>query len=164
MVFLQHETICAFPSEHFYDGKLKTKSEANDSVKKFWSQCWSSLERRQPVLQRKCFIHVFGREEVNPVAESGRGGEESKYNEQEVNMAVRAQLVRFIFILCLFVAKVQIADSVAASNSKSSVHIITPYTAQREKLKQRLQGQKWCGHIKSIAETQGKFEHYKTAY
>ncbi|XP_065832420.1 3'-5' exoribonuclease HELZ2-like isoform X4 [Oscarella lobularis] len=135
--YRMHETICAFPSEHFYDGKLKTKSEANDSVKKFWSQCWSSLERRQPVLQRKCFIHVFGREEVNPVAESGRGGEESKYNEQEVNMAVR------------------IADSVAASNSKSSVHIITPYTAQREKLKQRLQGQKWCGHIKSIAETQG---------
>lgn len=40
----------------------------------------------------KCFIHLEGLERVNPVAEKGKGGGESKYNETEVEAVVSVHL------------------------------------------------------------------------
>lgn len=81
----QHENICAFPSQMFYEGRLITPDEVLKRQKKGES-LWQRLPRR--ALHPKCFIHLEGLEGVNPVAEKGKGGEESKYNEIEVTAIV----------------------------------------------------------------------------
>ena len=48
---------------------------------------WQRLEFR--ARKPKCFIHLEGVEEVNPVAEKGKGGEESRNNKTEVTAIVR---------------------------------------------------------------------------
>ena len=77
----QHEAICEFPSNTFYDGKLQT----DEVVKKrkpnpitFWP-AMVSQEKDIPIV----FCHVEGQEESTRIA-SPESNQESKWNQKEV--------------------------------------------------------------------------------
>ena len=57
-----------------------------------WPECWRRLEMPLQHQQPKCFIHVEGEEKVTPVAEKGKGGDESKSNAKEVDMIVNTHV------------------------------------------------------------------------
>lgn len=70
----------------FYGGQLLTPDEIKRRPTK-GATLWSLHPQgdRCP----KCFIHLDGKEELNPIAERDKGGEESKFNGREINAAVR---------------------------------------------------------------------------
>ena len=53
-----------------------------------WPEYWRRVQRPPQHRQPKCFIHIDGEEKVTPVAEKGKGGDESKSNAKEVEMIV----------------------------------------------------------------------------
>ena len=81
---MQHENLCQFPSDFFYDGKLKTAHEVRgrkpDKVK------WPS-GAKYPFK----FHHVEGIEE-SLVVSTEQGNENSKKNQKEVNKVVSVYL------------------------------------------------------------------------
>ena len=79
-VHFQHESICQFPSQHFYEGQLKCglKEQSLPSPQKFWPNGRNKTF---------AFCNVIGREETQQVATSD-GNEQSKANKSEVHYAV----------------------------------------------------------------------------
>ena len=77
----QHEAICEFPSNTFYDGKLQTaevvKSREPNRIT-FWP-AMVSQKKDIPIV----FCHVEGQEESTPIA-SPESNQESKWNQKEV--------------------------------------------------------------------------------
>ncbi|XP_056090728.1 helicase with zinc finger domain 2 [Rhinichthys klamathensis goyatoka] len=105
------EEICRFPSEEFYDGKLKTRAERGPPV---------LLNKRglpTPIL----FGHVQG-EEVSLVVSTKKGNENSMANTEEAEQAVD-------------VADLLIKAHVPPQN----IAILTPYNAQMSEIKKTMQ-------------------------
>ena len=84
MIFLtflqQHENLCKFPSDFFYDGKLKTANEVR--ARKPDKVTWPNGDS-YPFE----FYHVEGIEE-SLVVSTDQGNENSKKNQKEVNKVV----------------------------------------------------------------------------
>ena len=84
---------------HFYEKLLKTASEVErreDPGQLYvWPEYWNRLGRPRQHQQPKCFIHIDGEEKVTPVAEKGKGGNESKSNAKEVDMIVSTYALEF---------------------------------------------------------------------
>jgi hypothetical protein len=87
-LFPQHVAIAEFPSNHFYNGKLKPglaiQSEPSP-LKIMWT---GSSGKHEPIR----FCHVIGKEEVLTVA-SSEGNEQSRKNEIEVEQAVSIKCI-----------------------------------------------------------------------
>ena len=81
---MQHPSICKFPSDQFYDGRLKATKEV---LERRWSGRLSSNIWKQPQTQRCVFIHVEGIEEVSGIDAKG-SYEESKFNEVEAKEVI----------------------------------------------------------------------------
>ena len=86
---MQHPSICKFPSDQFYDGKLKATKEV---LERRWpgrlpSSIWKQLMEQTVKTQRCVFIHVEGIEEVSGIDAKG-SYEESKFNKLEANEVV----------------------------------------------------------------------------
>ncbi|KAK3561442.1 hypothetical protein QTP86_002833 [Hemibagrus guttatus] len=110
--YRMHESICEFPSNEFYEGKLKT------GTKKRHCLLLDNNETPTAIL----FGHVEG-EEVSLAVSTVAGNEYSAHNEQEAEQAVR-------------VAKLLICQSRV---KPEDVVILTPYNAQMSKIKQMLE-------------------------
>ena len=77
----QHEAICEFPSNTFYDGKLQTAEVVKNRKPNpitFWP-AMVSQKNDIPIV----FCHVEGQEESTPIA-SPESNQESKWNQKEV--------------------------------------------------------------------------------
>lgn len=78
--YLQHEEICKFPSEYFYNNQLETDSlvkEKGTALQSFW-----------PVANvPMAFCHVVGEEEITAI-KTALSNEQSKANVKEVRKAV----------------------------------------------------------------------------
>ena len=77
----QHEAICEFPSNTFYDGKLQTDEEVKKRKPNpitFWP-AMVSQEKDIPIV----FCHVEGQEESTRIT-SPESNQESKWNQKEV--------------------------------------------------------------------------------
>jgi exoribonuclease R/superfamily I DNA and/or RNA helicase len=88
--YRMHNDICLFPSKHFYSNKLTTAPEVQKRPSKgglFWNHLYGGRSSSHKE-RRKCFVHVVGEEQINPVAVKGKGGEESKYNKKEADIVV----------------------------------------------------------------------------
>ncbi|XP_065845025.1 3'-5' exoribonuclease HELZ2-like isoform X3 [Oscarella lobularis] len=147
--YRMHKDICAFPSMHFYEKMLKTASEVErreDPGQLYvWPEYWKRLQRPRQHQQPKCFIHIDGEEKVTPVAEKGKGGDESKSNAKEVEMIVQV---------------IKALQAIKQRLCQHSVRVITPYTAQRDAIVERLKAVRKPNcfselKIGSVAETQG---------
>ena len=80
-IFLQqHENLCQFPSEFFYDGKLQTAKEVKE--RRPDKVTWPNGDR-YPFE----FHHVEGIEE-SLVVSTDQGNENSKKNKKEINKVV----------------------------------------------------------------------------
>ena len=82
----QHEGICEFPSNTFYDGKLQTATVVKlrgRSPITFWP-AMVSRKKDVPIV----FCHVEGQEESTRIA-SPESNRESKWNQKEVLKTVR---------------------------------------------------------------------------
>ena len=86
---MQHPSICKFPSDQFYDGKLKATREVLERIwpRRLPSNIWKQLMEQTAEIQRCVFIHVEGIEEVSGIDAEG-SYEESKFNEAEANEVV----------------------------------------------------------------------------
>ncbi|XP_058635594.1 helicase with zinc finger domain 2-like [Onychostoma macrolepis] len=107
--YRMQEDICAFPSEEFYEGKLKTKTSPKTSL---------FLIKSRPT----CIVfgHVEGKEK-SLVVSTERGNENSKANLEEAEEAVR----------------IAILLTEAGINTKD-IAILTPYNAQVSNIKDSL--------------------------
>ncbi|XP_058635593.1 helicase with zinc finger domain 2-like [Onychostoma macrolepis] len=107
--YRMQEDICAFPSEEFYEGKLKTKTSPKPSL---------FLIKSRPT----CIVfgHVEGKEK-SLVVSTERGNENSKANLEEAEEAVR----------------IAILLTEAGINTKD-IAILTPYNAQVANIKDSL--------------------------
>ncbi len=87
--FSQHPAICAFPSHHFYDGKLQTDpslSGQGEARRKFGRPFWPNPEHG-PIMM----CHVEGTEQSLTVS-GPDGNEHSKYNTAEAEHVVSITL------------------------------------------------------------------------
>ncbi|KAK6320919.1 hypothetical protein J4Q44_G00078950 [Coregonus suidteri] len=108
--YRMHEDICNFPSEEYYEGKLKTDVERPNSV--------LQADSRQTHI---VFGNVSG-EEVSLVVSTAKGNENSKANMKERNEAVR-------------LAKLLVTES---KIKQQSIAILSPYNAQVAEIKKEL--------------------------
>ena len=82
----QHEAICAFPSEEFYDGELETDPSVgrqnNENLDKFWP-----MGKEVPIM----FVDVVGTEgqDMGSSKSETNVGVDSKFNLEEVEFVVR---------------------------------------------------------------------------
>ncbi|KAK7177036.1 hypothetical protein R3I93_001093 [Phoxinus phoxinus] len=125
--YRMHEGICRFPSEEFYNGKLKT-----------------GAERGPPFLRNKnglptpiLFGHVQG-EEVSLVVSTEKGNENSMANTEEAEQAVN-------------VAQMLIKSHVPPQN----IAILTPYNAQMSEIKKTMQKRGINVTVCTIMKSQG---------
>ncbi|XP_036427088.1 helicase with zinc finger domain 2 [Colossoma macropomum] len=131
--YRMQEDICAFPSQEFYEGKLKTGIPYRQSVfmKRFHSA--TSI----------IFGHVDGKEQSLVVA-TERGNENSKANFEEAEEAVRTarRLIR-------------------AGIRANEIAILTPYNAQVAKIKDILDTYNTkCITVNTIMKSQGSEWRY----
>ncbi|XP_062853232.1 3'-5' exoribonuclease HELZ2-like [Trichomycterus rosablanca] len=105
--YRMQKDICEFPSQEFYEGRLKTGTRCRPSVFRIRLHVPTSI----------IFGHVEGKEESLVVA-TERGNENSKANLQEANEVVR-------MAMSLIRAKIKEMD----------IAILTPYNAQVKKIK-----------------------------
>lgn len=87
--FFQNPKICEFPSQQFYEGKLRTGPEGRwivDEPLKIW---------RNPEIPL-LFCHVEGEEETQAVA-SEEGNQQSRRNRAEVDHVVGILFVTTVF-------------------------------------------------------------------
>ncbi|XP_076844668.1 3'-5' exoribonuclease HELZ2 [Brachyhypopomus gauderio] len=110
--YRMHESICQFPSEEFYDGKLKTGAKRSSCV------LLNSKHTPTAIL----FGHVEG-VEISLVVSTEAGNENSVANELEAKQAVR-------------VADLLIRHSGVPPDN---IAILTPYNAQMSTIKKMLQ-------------------------
>ena len=82
---MQHEAICDFPSEEFYEGKLITdesvkRRPSNGAMEDFWPR-----GNEFPIM----FVDVVGDEEIgNAETSETKVGEDSKCNAKEAKLVV----------------------------------------------------------------------------
>ncbi|KAG7327812.1 hypothetical protein KOW79_009418 [Hemibagrus wyckioides] len=110
--YRMHERICEFPSNEFYEGKLKTGTKKRPCL----------LLDNNDTPTAILFGHVEG-EEVSLAVSTVAGNEYSADNQQEAEQAVQ-------------VAKLLICQSRV---KPEDVVILTPYNAQMSKIKQMLE-------------------------
>ncbi|NXH15578.1 HELZ2 Helicase, partial [Bucco capensis] len=127
--YRMHESICAFPSREFYEGKLKT---------------WPQLQRGLSVFCHRgncccpiIFGHVEGKEQ-SLITSTEEGNENSKANLEEVKEAVK--LVRKL--------------TLEGSIRPDSIAVLSPYNAQvaeisKSLLQENIQGVTVCTIMKS---------------
>ena len=87
--FMQHPSICEFPSVEFYEGKLKT----DEQVAKKRRDKAASLCRFWPQWEKPfVFCDIIGTEKEEHTGQKGKArvGLESKYNEKEARQIVSA--------------------------------------------------------------------------
>ena len=85
----QHETICQFPSQQFYDGTLRTH------LTKYWKSTGALSEEVWPNKAPFVFCHIEGLEESQSIA-TVDGSEQSKWNKADAAEAV-SEGVRSLF-------------------------------------------------------------------
>ncbi|XP_043099695.1 helicase with zinc finger domain 2 [Puntigrus tetrazona] len=110
--YRMHEDICRFPSEEFYEGKLKTGAERGP--------CYLLNDRGRPTAI--LFGHVQGKED-SLVVSTKEGNENSVANIKEAEQAVR-------------VARLLIEQS---GVKPEHITILTPYNAQVSEIKRMLE-------------------------
>ncbi|XP_063044371.1 3'-5' exoribonuclease HELZ2-like [Engraulis encrasicolus] len=113
--YRMHEDICAFPSEMFYEGRLKTGATRGQGY------LLTGNRTRTPIL----FGHIQATED-SLVVSTTTGNENSKSNPEEAAQAVR-------------IAKLLIKQSKV---SPEDIAILTPYNAQVVRLNQKLKEEK----------------------
>ena len=87
--FFQNPKICEFPSQQFYEGKLRTGPEGRwivDEPLKIWR------DPRIPLL----FCHIEGEEETQAV-DTEEGNQQSRRNRAEVDHVVGILFVTTVF-------------------------------------------------------------------
>ena len=89
IIFTQHETICKFPSEQFYDGHLNTADSPSYVVNPRLS-IWLN-DHGSHRLERHIFIHVEGIEELSQVS-TDMENVRSVSNKMEVDQVVSSVL------------------------------------------------------------------------
>lgn len=89
LFFKQHEELCKFPSEFFYEGKLKTANEVKARIPDYVT--WPNGTRYPFV-----FHHVDGIEE-SLVVTTDQGNENSKKNQKEIAKVVSRSLNSIVF-------------------------------------------------------------------
>ncbi|XP_034164506.1 helicase with zinc finger domain 2 isoform X2 [Pangasianodon hypophthalmus] len=109
--YRMHESICEFPSNEFYGGKLKTGTKQRTCL------LLDKNNRQTAIL----FGHVEG-EEISLAVSTAAGNEHSVANELEAKQAVR-------------VANLLISQSRV---KPEDIAILTPYNAQMSKIKEML--------------------------
>ena len=82
--YIQHPSICEFPSNQFYGGKLKAAEEVLD---RSWPRKLPSNIWKQQDTQRCVFIHVEGVEDTSGIDAEG-SYMESKSNKMEAEKVV----------------------------------------------------------------------------
>ncbi|KAJ7378386.1 helicase [Desmophyllum pertusum] len=130
--YRMQKDICKFPSNYFYEGKLKTDTSVptrDPRLQSFW-----------PTNVPMAFCHVEGEEESSAI-KTAQSNEQSKANEKEVRKVEHVAR-------CL-VHK----NGVRASD----VVILSPYREQRSRISAALQGVFKCKEIPvtTIAKSQG---------
>ncbi|XP_076870212.1 3'-5' exoribonuclease HELZ2 [Brachyhypopomus gauderio] len=129
--YRMQEDICAFPSEEFYEGKLKTGTTQKSSVFLTRSNNPTSI----------IFGHVEGKE-ISLVVSTERGNENSKANIEEAKEVVR-------IALCLIKAGIPAKE----------IAILTPYNAQVAKIKE-IMWQSESVTVNTIMKSQGSEWRY----
>ncbi|XP_051567604.1 helicase with zinc finger domain 2 [Myxocyprinus asiaticus] len=125
--YRMQEGICAFPSQEFYQGKLKTAVPHKPSF-------FHTESRQTPIV----FGHVEGKEKSLLVS-TERGNENSKANEEEAEEVVR-------------IAKLLIHAGIQAKD----IAILTPYNAQVTNINEFLSSEGMCGiTVNTIMKSQG---------
>ena len=81
---MQHPTICEFPSNQFYDGKLVAAKEV---MKRSWPRKLPCNVWKKQDSQRCAFIHIEGIEDTSGIDADG-SYTESKYNKKEAEKVV----------------------------------------------------------------------------
>jgi superfamily I DNA and/or RNA helicase/exoribonuclease R len=138
--YRMHQSICKFPSQQFYDGKLTTPDEILKRYPHIGESLWQRMDHK--ARNPKCFIHLEGEEDVNPVTEKDKGGEESRYNEREVSAVIT------------LVTKVLVSRRHRIA--QESIRILTPYTAQKKAIEKKLhENNKREVQVSSISASQG---------
>ncbi|XP_068449636.1 3'-5' exoribonuclease HELZ2-like [Clinocottus analis] len=131
--YRMHESICNFPSEEYYEGKLKTGAKQPSSVLRV-------DDKIMPIV----FGHVVGKT-VSLVVNTAKGNENSKANKEES------------------VEVVKIAEQLVtlAKIEQQSIVILTPYNAQVSEIKDELKKKK-MEHITvtTITKSQGSEWRY----
>ncbi|KAJ8260067.1 hypothetical protein GJAV_G00176700 [Gymnothorax javanicus] len=132
--YRMHESICEFPSEEFYNGRLKT------GVKSELSVLLTKSKARTPIV----FGHLEGKE-TSLVVSTEKGNENSKANIEEAEQSVR--------IAWLLISYAQIEPS--------SIAILTPYNAQVAKINEILSKRHIQDvSVSTIVKSQGSEWHY----
>ena len=83
-LLIQHPSICDFPSNQFYGGKLKAAEEV---LKRRWLKKLPSDIWKQQDTQRCVFMHVEGIEDTSGIDADG-SYTESKCNKKEAEKVV----------------------------------------------------------------------------
>lgn len=115
--YRMQKDICSFPSNYFYEGKLKTDESVPTNDPKLPQSFWP--DPSVPL----AFCHVEGEEESTPI-KTTHSGEDSKSNQKEVRKVVH------------------VARCLVFKNgvSPSDVVILSPYREQRERISKALEG------------------------
>ncbi|XP_051562534.1 helicase with zinc finger domain 2-like [Myxocyprinus asiaticus] len=125
--YRMQEGICAFPSQEFYEGKLKTAVPHKLSL-------FHTESRQTPII----FGHVEGKEK-SLVVSTERGNENSKANEEEAEEVVR-------------IAKLLTNAGIQAKD----IAILTPYNAQVANISESLSNKGMHGiTVNTIMKSQG---------
>ena len=158
MPVLQHEELCKFPSKEFYDGKLTTDASIryrknSEAHLTFWPH-----GARKPFV----FVNVEGVERESHTGRKGKArvGLESKYNKQEALKIVSSNPIKYHsqVYLSLICGQAEIAVVLVNQHrvSQTSITALTPYSAQKEEIKKRLQEKRLSNIlVKTITESQG---------
>uniref|UniRef100_A0A8C7KD26 Helicase with zinc finger domain 2 n=1 Tax=Oncorhynchus kisutch TaxID=8019 RepID=A0A8C7KD26_ONCKI len=131
--YRMHEDICKFPSEEYYEGKLKTDVDRPNSV--------LQVDGKQTHI---VFGNVSG-EEVSLVVSTEKGNENSKANMEERDIVVR-------------LAKQLVTESKV---KQQSIAILSPYNAQVAEIKKELRKMKLDEiTVTTITKSQGSEWRY----
>lgn len=108
------------------------------------------------------FVHVEGVESESHTGRKGKArvGLESKFNKQEAKKAVSCNVEEGTSLDCIIKTCVQAEIAAVLVNqhkvSQASITALTPYSAQKEELKKRLQEKRLLDvPVKTITESQG---------
>ncbi|KAK7159588.1 hypothetical protein R3I94_005818 [Phoxinus phoxinus] len=131
--YRMHEEICAFPSETYYDGKLKTI--VPERISMLHAQTETARQSKHTL-----FGDIRGKE-ISLVVSTARGNENSKANLEEVNKAVTicSQLISVGHV------------------KQEDIAILSPYNAQVAQIRERLSNDSQMKRITvtTITKSQG---------
>nr|XP_022318579.1 helicase with zinc finger domain 2-like isoform X2 [Crassostrea virginica] len=133
--YRMHPEICRFPSNHFYEGKLKTKRSRTWFTKDTFN-IWTN--KRIPMM----FCHVDGEEEYLTVS-TDEGNEQSCSNKQEVDQVMR------VFEYLVKHEKVN-------PSMKQAINIMSQYNAQCARIRKVLLDKKYINiNVNTVVGSQG---------